>query len=248
MEGITNLRSLGGYRNKNQQVIKDGLIYRSGQLDQLTPAQTQYLATTLGITRIVDMRSADERHQFPDATWSHVQYHVLDVLAQVMTNDASLQSMISSTGAVHDRMVQLYEQLALDPTARQSYCQFIQLLLVPDQPLLFHCFAGKDRTGVGAALFLKILGISDEQIMADYLLTNQARAAANQQILATMASQLSDEQQRAVNQALLVDADYLSHYFEVIKARYDTFSNYLQTGLGLTSAECQQLRELYLTK
>ena len=47
-------------------------------------------------------------------------YHVLDVLAQVMTNDASLQSMISSTGAVHDRMVQLYEQLALDPTARQS--------------------------------------------------------------------------------------------------------------------------------
>ncbi|MCE2138836.1 protein-tyrosine-phosphatase, partial [Streptococcus thermophilus] len=74
-------------------------------------------------------------------------------------------------------------------------------------------------------------GISDEQIMADYLLTNQARAAANQQILATMASQLSDEQQRAVNQALLVDADYLSHYFEVIKARYDTFSNYLQTGL-----------------
>ncbi|BEI62594.1 hypothetical protein CNW10_3023 [Lactiplantibacillus plantarum] len=50
MEGITNLRSLGGYRNKNQQVIKDGLIYRSGQLDQLTPAQTQYLATTLGIT------------------------------------------------------------------------------------------------------------------------------------------------------------------------------------------------------
>ncbi|WCL67484.1 tyrosine-protein phosphatase [Lactiplantibacillus plantarum] len=98
MEGITNLRSLGGYRNKNQQVIKDGLIYRSGQLDQLTPAQTQYLATTLGITRIVDMRSADERHQFPDATWPHVQYHVLDVLAQVMTNDASLQSMISSTG------------------------------------------------------------------------------------------------------------------------------------------------------
>ena len=71
MEGITNLRSLGGYRNKNQQVIKDGLIYRSGQLDQLTPAQTQYLATTLGITQIVDMRSAgcastshDERRKF----------------------------------------------------------------------------------------------------------------------------------------------------------------------------------------
>ena len=248
MEGITNLRSLGGYRNENQQVVKDGLIYRSGQLDQLTPAQTQYLATTLGITRIVDMRSADERHQFPDAIWPHVQYHVLDVLAQAMTNDASLQSMISSTGAVHDRMIQLYEQLALDPVARQSYYQFIQLLLVPDQPLLFHCFAGKDRTGVGAALFLKILGISDEQIMADYLLTNQARATANQQILTTMTAQLPAEQQRAISQALLVDADYLRHYFMVIQAHYRTFSNYLQQGLGLTTRECQQLRHLYLTR
>ncbi|GEK62413.1 hypothetical protein Nizo1839_3025 [Lactiplantibacillus plantarum] len=49
MEGITNLRSLGGYRNKNQQVIKDGLIYRSGQLDQLTPAQTQYQQPRLAL-------------------------------------------------------------------------------------------------------------------------------------------------------------------------------------------------------
>lgn len=248
MVAITNLRSLGGYRNVHQQVVKDGLIYRSGQLNQLTPAQKQYLATTLGITRIIDMRSADERHQFPDVTWPQVQYQVLDVLAQVMNNDASLQSMVSSTGAVHERMIQLYEQLALDPTARQSYRRFIQLLLIPNQPLVFHCFAGKDRTGVGAALFLKIMAVSDEQIMADYLLTNQAREHANQQILATMASQLTPEQQRAVSQALLVDADYLSHYFEVIRAHYGTFSNYLQAGLELTTKECQQLRQLYLTR
>lgn len=60
MVAITNLRSLGGYRNVQQPVVKDGLIYRSGQLNQLTLTQTQYLATTLGITRIIDMRSADE--------------------------------------------------------------------------------------------------------------------------------------------------------------------------------------------
>lgn len=247
MEPITNLRSLGGHRNRQHQVVRDGLLYRSGQLDHLTTAQINYLASTLKITRIVDMRSRDERQRFPDVTWAQVDYQVLDVLAQVTQNDASLQTMITSTGAVHDRMVQLYEQLALDATARASYRQFIQALLVPNEPLLFHCFAGKDRTGVGAALFLKILDVSETQIMADYLLTNEARAAANQQILQQYAAQMSPDQQRAVNEALVVDEDYLTHYFEVVQEHYGTFDAYLHTGLGLTAAEIQRLRQLYLT-
>lgn len=63
-----------------------------------------------------------------------------------------------------------------------------------------------------------------------------------------MASQLTPEQQRAVSQALLVDADYFSHYFEVIRAHYGTVSNYLQAGLELTTKECHQLCQLYLTR
>ncbi|MGX6395127.1 tyrosine-protein phosphatase, partial [Lactiplantibacillus pentosus] len=77
--------------------------------------------------------------------------------------------------------------------------------------------------------------------------TNEARAAANQQILQQYAAQMSPDQQRAVNEALVVDEDYLTHYFEVVQEHYGTFDAYLYTGLGLTAAELQRLRQLYLT-
>ena len=79
MEKITNFRSLGGYRNANGQAVKEGLIYRSGQLFELDEAQEHYLAKDLGIKQIVDMRSADERAQFPDTVWPGADYTVLDI-------------------------------------------------------------------------------------------------------------------------------------------------------------------------
>lgn len=88
-------------------------------------------------------------------------------------------------------MLNLYENLALDSVACQGYNQFIKLLLVPNQPLIFHCFAGKDRTGVGAALFLKLLSVSDDQIMMNYLQTNQMRTVENKQILEKLSNKLT---------------------------------------------------------
>ncbi|MBS0937900.1 tyrosine-protein phosphatase [Lactiplantibacillus plantarum] len=246
MEPIVNLRDLGGIRNQNRQLVKSGLVFRSGQLDELSTEQVQYLDEALKITRIVDMRSAAERKQFPDVIWSQAQYTVLDVLKNESKNGASLQSMITDSGNVQARMFSLYEQLALDTTARQCYHQFIKLLLVPNQPLIFHCFAGKDRTGVGASLFLKILAVSDEQIMIDYLKTNQMRVTANEKILEELADQITKEQKQAIEQALLVDADYLTHYFDTIQEHYGSFDSYLKIGLNLTNEDLKQLRKTYL--
>ncbi len=69
LKKITNFRSLGGYQNAHGQMVKDGLIFRSGQLFELEDDQSQYLGQTLGIKHIVDMRSDDERTEFPDTVW-----------------------------------------------------------------------------------------------------------------------------------------------------------------------------------
>lgn len=184
MEKITNFRSLGGYRNANGQAVKEGLIYRSGQLFELDEAQEHYLAKDLGIKQIVDMRSADERAQFPDTVWPGADYTVLDILKDATANNASLGRMITEQGSVRENMLATYEQLAISSSAQIGYRKLIQALLVPDRPTIFHCYAGKDRTGVGAAIILEILGVSDQDIMADYLRTNQERKKANEEILA----------------------------------------------------------------
>lgn len=247
MRPITNLRSLGGLLTTDQRVVKAGLIYRSGQLDHLDAEQIDYLTHNLQLKRIVDMRTAAERKQFADVTIPNVHYEVLDILEQATDNGASLQSMVMDHGNVHHRMLELYEQLALSSSARRGYQRFIQELLIPEQqPVLFHCFAGKDRTGIGAALILKILGVADDVIMADYLATNQQRQRANQEILTALKDKLPEPQLRAIQVALLVDADYLQHYFDVITAHYETFAAYLTTGLQLTTAELAKLRQLYL--
>lgn len=247
MQPITNLRPLGGMETATGQRVKPGLLYRSGQLFQLDSAQQSYLSQTLNIRRIVDMRTAEERQRFPDVTWPGVKYDVTDILAQPSTdNSASLQSMVTEHGNVHDRMIELYEQLALTSSAQQGYHDFITSLLGPDQPMVFHCFAGKDRTGVGAALIFKILGVAPAAIMTDYLRTNQDRQAANQQILAMVRPQVEPQQLATIEQALLVDADYLTHYFDVIDQHFGSFDAYLETGLRLTPAVLDRVRARYL--
>ncbi|WP_318767448.1 tyrosine-protein phosphatase [Lactiplantibacillus carotarum] len=245
MQPITNFRTLGGYHNQHGQVVKHGWLYRSGQLDQLDADQQRYLTDDLKIKRIIDMRTTEERQRFPDVAVPGATNQVLDILEQGNADGASLQSMVTESGDVHDRMMLLYEQLALSDAARQGYHQFIQGLLTPE-PVVFHCFAGKDRTGVGAALILKILGVSDEQIMGDYLQTNLRRADANQAILTALHGKVSTAQLGSIATALKVDADYLNHYFAVIDQHYGSFDQYLLTGLRLTTTDLAHLRALYL--
>ena len=249
MEKITNFRSLGGYRNANGQAVKAGLIYRSGQLFELDEAQEHYLAKDLGIKQIVDMRSADERAQFPDTVWPCADYTVLDILKDATANNASLGRMITEQGSVRENMLATYEQLAVSSSAQIGYRALIQALLVPDRPTIFHCFAGKDRTGVGAAIILEILGVSDQDIMADYLRTNQERKKANEEILAGLKKQGFGEQKlQAIGEALTVDAAYLQRFFQVVTEHFGSFDQYLHEGLQLSAAEINRFRDLYLTK
>ncbi|WP_165847283.1 tyrosine-protein phosphatase [Lacticaseibacillus paracasei] len=249
LKKITNFRSLGGYQNAHGQMVKEGLIFRSGQLFELEDDQSHYLGQTLGIKHIVDMRSDDERTEFPDTVWEGADYAVLDILKDATANNASLGRMITEKGNVHENMLATYEQLALSDSAKTGYRQFIQGLLRPNEPTIFHCFAGKDRTGVGAALILKILDVSEQGIMADYLQTNAERTVANEEILAGLKERgFTDQQLKSIGEALKVDADYLRRYFQVIDQQFGSFQQYLREGLKLSAGEIAQFRDLYLQK
>ena len=95
LKKITNFRSLGGYQNAHGQMVKDGLIFRSGQLFELEDDQSHYLGQTLGIKHIVDMRSDDERTEFPDTVWEGADYAVLDILKDATANNASREGQCS---------------------------------------------------------------------------------------------------------------------------------------------------------
>ena len=243
---ITNWRSLGGNVGADGRKVKDGLLFRCGQLYNLTAYQKEQVQNKYQIRRVFDFRGEEERKQYPDYLWSGLDYVVIDVLKDAQVNQASVDEIISANNQAEKDMLTTYEELALQNSAQKGYHQFLLTLINDPVPTAFHCFAGKDRTGVAAALILKSLGVSDEQIFADYLKTIKARKQENQAILDYLRDQLTCSQLQDVAVALTVQKSYLERYFKAIKQNYGDFDNYLIRGLDLPLDFKTKMRQIYL--
>ncbi|MFD1126256.1 tyrosine-protein phosphatase [Lentilactobacillus raoultii] len=248
MEELTNFRPLAGYSTLDGGRFKAGLLYRGGQIADLTPTQLAFLRDRLKISKVIDFRSLAERTQYPDSTWSGLDYEPIDVLVDAKKSGVSIEGMVYHAGDIGDVMLATYEQLAISSSAQQGYQQFLEELVDTPQPTFFHCFAGKDRTGVASALILKIAGVSDQEIFDDYLKTNQSRKKANEKILAQLSDQLTEAQQKALGQALVVDQRYLQRFFVTVNQHYGNFETYLTDGLKLSPNFVTLFRHQYVDR
>ena len=135
------------------------------------------------------------------------------------------------------------------PFDNPAYQGMFAHLLNGDAPLLFHCTAGKDRTGVAAALILLALGVSREDVMEDYLLTNPCRAvtrAALREKFAARFGSSDPRRDRIVEVFTGVTAESLQLALDAIDRTYPTFEAYLQEQYGIDAAALCRLRQMYL--
>jgi protein-tyrosine phosphatase len=165
LEGLYNVRDLGGYAAGERQV-KWGRLYRSGDLNDLS-GQARRSLEARRIRTIVDFRDESERTQAPDGDLATVrQNHPLPIDAGNIIDLSAVGRGVNG----ETLMEKLYQALA--DKARPQYRAFFSILAGEENaPLLFHCSAGKDRTGLGAALLLSALGVDREIILQDYLLS-----------------------------------------------------------------------------
>lgn len=173
LEGNFNLRDLGGYVAADGRVVRDGCLFRSDELHALTDADLAVVAG-LGIQVLFDLRSDAERTLRPNPTLTGVEIHERQAPSSE-SNAQTLEEQIA-TGVTPQRddeefggiYVMLLTYLAKDLR------RVVELAADASQrPLLFHCVAGKDRTGIASALLLGLLGVPDETILDDYELTTQ---------------------------------------------------------------------------
>jgi len=144
-------------------------------------------------------------------------------------------------------MCGVYRELVVSPEARVGYRQFVDVLLGSKGSVLFHCFAGKDRTGWGAVIVLKILGVSEEDIVSDYLATIEGRKGANSRLIEEQREKgLSQEQLDVFEELMSVKGSYLEAAFNAVEEEYGSFDDYLRQGLGVEDDEITLLRNLYL--
>lgn len=236
LEGVSNFRDLGGYLGQGGRPVRWRHLFRSDHLAGLTPADQRQLAA-LGITRAVDFRGAHERAMWPYAI-AGVQQHALTIEPTVVqrVRDLLAQGHALTPQETVGLMQDTYRAFVHDNSPR--FAELFALLLDSDAPLVFHCTAGKDRTGFAAALILRALGVPHEVILRDYLLTNE---------LYRRPPGVAGPAPEAVLQVLWrVQQEFLDAALHAVDADYGGLPAYLRTQMGLTPAAQARLEALYL--
>ncbi|KRN57543.1 protein-tyrosine-phosphatase [Carnobacterium divergens] len=247
---VTNFRDLGGLKTEDGKTIKHRKLLRSGDLSNLSSQTVNELINDYKLATIVDFRREFEIQQSPDTKIPKAAYINLDILGKMGAKNSSLEDFarLKSIDAVDNHMKEVYTDLILNPGAQEGFKEFMEIIVANKTgSTVFHCFAGKDRTGYAAALILALLGVPEEEIMNDFLLTNTERKQANDQLLDTFRDKGMDEEEiAALSTALYVKPAYLDYAFSLIKDQYETVLNYAEQALDFDKEKVSQLRSLYL--
>lgn len=249
LEGAPNFRDLGGYETADGRRLKWGKLYRSSKLSSLSDVDMGYVRR-LGLTLICDFRQVLEQELEP--TLLHGEN--MPLLASLPITPGSsanfLENLHKGIIAVDDAagfMEQINRDFVINQMPR--YAEMFQLLLAGDQQLLIHCASGKDRTGFGAALILDVLGVSEEAIVQDYLLTN--RYLPIDEEIRRLSSEFTDHTGAAVSPEVLrpmleVRPEYIRACFEEIRRRYESKDHFYESALSLDVAQVERLKDRYL--
>jgi protein-tyrosine phosphatase len=235
-----NLRDLGGLSTKAGRSVRRGFLYRSGALAQLSAAQIAAIRV-LEIRSVVDLRSNGERAIHP-TPWEDIGCRHYFHRDHHPSGGGDLNEILSDESltapAAHALMIRVYERLAFEHI--EVLRRLFQTVATGEGPFLFHCTAGKDRTGVAAALILSALEVPREAILADYL------ASAEFDILSSPAfirdEPLSPERLEALRPIYTADGDYLDAMFDAIAARDGSVERFFSRALELDASVLDDLR------
>jgi protein-tyrosine phosphatase len=249
LDGQANFRDLGGYSTTDGRSVKWGFIYRAGQLNELSDADLSKLKE-LDIRTVIDLRGTSEaesrgKDRLPDGV-RNMSYPI-DVMSLPKEEEESIAT--DSSFGRPDFMLQATRLIMIHRT--DVYAALIRELAAPEnRPLVFHCTAGKDRAGIGAAIVLTLLGVPWETVREDYLLSNFYRRDENEREIGKMREDIAKKQgipaeqvdMTAYESMYLVKPEYIDAARDAVIRKYGSMESYLHQGLGISEEMISQLR------
>lgn len=228
LDGAKNFRDVGGYATADGRTVRTGVVYRSNKLSELTDADLQSLAD-LGVTLDIDLRTVVERYQDPDRVPAGARYQVADVVSVEHGLHFHDNATVTLAKALAAGLFNGSENLAQSIAypfmvdfvgADHAFGDLLRAVASNDSgAVVFHCTAGKDRTGWATAVLLSLLGVPRETVESDFMLSND---------------KLGDPK--------AVELSWLRAAFDEVDDLYGSMEAYARQGLGLDDATINALR------
>lgn len=250
-QGIHNLRDFGGYPTQSGGSVKRGVLFRSGQHIGASDSDLDAL-DALELATIIDLRGNAERKLHPCRRSDSFSADVIFFDGETSSLPPHMDVDDNTTTAefAHARMIAVYTRMPQNPAMVDLFGRYLRNLATRDGASLVHCFAGKDRTGVAATLLLHILGVSPEDQMREFLLTNDAPTLhiLRDQAVPGLQARLNRTLDEGAIRALLeVHADYLNTYLSEAAKLAGSLDDYIIRTLGVDEAVQQALRAKLVT-
>ena len=242
-DNIANFRELGGIPTVDGHRVRSGLLFRCGELHKASDADIARLSEGFHVSKIIDFRDTKETEIRTDREVPGAEYISIPALPPMPAEPMSMMKDEHPLIPPQEMFPYVYRQLASSLESEVAYRAFFDQLLHNDgKPVLWHCKQGKDRTGVAAILLLTALGVRREEWMRDYMLTNEYMTRRYEEKYAS----LSDEQEKEFRKIIMfVREDWLGQYLDIVEEKGGLLA-FLHNQIGVTDAEIEQLKAMYL--
>jgi protein-tyrosine phosphatase len=246
-ERVANFRDLGGHTTRDGRRLKAGRLFRSGHLGHASEADLSTLGS-FGLRRVFDFRtSADIDSDGADRLPPGAQSVRLpmpdpgqgrDIRALIQESGADALEAHFGDGKAERMMRESAAGLVRE--RREPYGVFLRGLAESDGlPALFHCSAGKDRAGWAGSVALLTIGVSEDEVVEQYLLSNRATGEIAERLRGREREAWAD----VLRPLLEVRREYIESSFDAVRAEWGNFESYLERGLGISESERDAIRK-----
>lgn len=256
VDGMINFRDLGGYPAADGKHIRWGILYRSDYFVKLA-AQSYPFVDHLAIKTNIDYRTSQEIKKYPNHGLHPANIMNCDPKAETSEIAARLQYHGEQTEDSHlDEecldgdaiMMQQQRSFVTDEHSKQAYALALHIMANPDSiPLNQHCRGGKDRTGFGVLLLLGLLGVDEDVILKDYMITKEVRKERNALLWKEFHEKYKDPIVAETCFAMVdIKEEFLKASFDEIHQSYVSIEDYAKAELGISEKEIACMRRHYL--
>ena len=249
LKNTFNTRTIGNIENIHGQLVKSNILYRSDNLARLNSLEVNLLSS-YGINKIIDFRSEREIIKEPNILPNNCEYIKLSICSDGKLSK-ELKSILNGTLEIDVKKYLINANRDFVLNQQHNFSRFIREIIKSNgNPVLYHCTAGKDRTGFATIIILSILEVDREIIYDEYLFSNCCIEKTINKQLAKVCKIFDIEHKDSYKllPLMYVELDYINTAFKTIEYVYGDINNYIRKGLGITEEEIQKLKDILLHK